>query len=305
MQITIATRRSPLALRQAEQVAAALEAAEPGLSTALLPLSTRGDELQDRALAPLGGKGLFIKALEQALDDGRAQLAAHSLKDVPTELAPGFVLAAVMARADPRDVLVTREAGGLDALPRGARVGTASLRRQALLLHARPDLDVVTLRGSVETRLARLDAGELDAVVLAAAGLARLGIARGEALAPELMLPASGQGTIALEARAGDDETLELAAKLEDSAARTAATAERAFCRALGASCASPVAAYATVNGARIHLRVRVASADGKTMFAAEREAAAADAAKIGVELALELLAQGAGELLGTDNEKA
>ncbi len=303
MQVTIATRRSPLALRQAERVAAAFEAAEPDLSAVLLPLSTRGDELLDRALAPLGGKGLFIKALEQALSDGRARLAAHSLKDVPTELAPGFVLAAVMVRDDPRDVLVARKAGGLDSLPPGARVGTASLRRRAQLLHARPDLDVVTLRGSVETRLARLDAGELDAVVLAAAGLARLGIARGEALAPELMLPASGQGAIALEACAEDAEILALAARLDDRAARITATAERAFCRALGASCASPVAAYASVSGARIHLRVRVADADGTKMLAGERTAAAEDAAKTGIALALELLARGAGELIGDDQK--
>lgn len=302
MRVTVATRRSPLALRQAEQVATELEAAEPGLSAALLPLSTRGDELMDRALAPLGGKGLFIKALEQALEDGRARLAAHSLKDMPAELATGFVLAAVMARADPRDVLIARDAQGLDALSPGARVGTASLRRRAQLLHARPDLNVITLRGSVQTRLARLDAGELDAVVLAAAGLARLGIARGEPLAPNVMLPASGQGAIALEARAADADILVLASKLEDSAARTAATAERAFCRALGASCASPVAAYATVSGSRVHLRVRVADVDGTRMLAAEREATAEDAAKTGVELALELLAHGAGELIGGDD---
>lgn len=305
MMIRIATRASPLALHQAERAAAELAAVESGLETELLPLSTRGDELTDRALAPLGGKGLFIKALEQALEDGRARLAAHSLKDVPAELASGFALAAVMARDDPHDALVARGPGGLDALPRGARVGTASLRRRAQLLHARPDLDVLVLRGGVQTRLARLDAGDFDAVVLAAAGLARLGIERGEPIAPELMLPASGQGAIALEARADDADILALAARLDDPAARAAASAERAFCRTLGASCASPVAAYAAVREGRLRLRVRVLSADGARLLAGEREAAVEEAAKAGHELALELLARGAAALLDDDGEEA
>ncbi|MGH8427685.1 MAG: hydroxymethylbilane synthase [Gammaproteobacteria bacterium] len=303
MRFTLATRRSPLALRQAEEVAAALAEDHGDFAIELLPLSTRGDELLDRALAPLGGKGLFIKALELALEDGRARLAVHSLKDVPTELSPGFVLAAVTRRSDPHDVLITQDDADFDSLPRGARIGTASLRRQAQLLAARPDLEVVTLRGGVETRIARLDAGELDAIVLAAAGLARLGIARGVPLSEEVMLPASGQGTIALETRADDAQALAIAAAVEDPAARIAAEAERAFCHALGASCASPVSAYATIKEGRVQLRVRVAAADGSQVLAGERAGRGSDAAELGRELARELLARGAGELIGRHGE--
>ncbi|MGH8162639.1 MAG: hydroxymethylbilane synthase, partial [Gammaproteobacteria bacterium] len=197
MKLVIATRRSPLARRQAETVASALVAAHGEFDVELLALSSRGDEITDRALAPLGGKGLFVTRLERALVERQARLAVHSLKDVPSELPPGFALAAIPIRADPRDVLIVHQDSGIRALgdlPTGAKVGTASLRRQAQLLHARPDLDVVVLRGSVETRLARIDTCELDATVLAAAGLERLGITRGIPLAPEVMLPAPGQG---------------------------------------------------------------------------------------------------------------
>ncbi|MGH7057134.1 MAG: hydroxymethylbilane synthase [Acetobacteraceae bacterium] len=303
MRFTLATRKSPLALRQAEEVAAALATARSDIEIELLPLSTRGDELLDRALAPLGGKGLFIKALELALEDGRARLAVHSLKDVPTALSPGFALAAVTRRANPHDVLIARDDADLDSLPRGARIGTASLRRQAQLLAARPDLAIVTLRGSVETRIARLDAGELDGIVLAAAGLARLGIARGLPLSEEIMLPASGQGTIVLETRADDVQALAVAGAIDDPAARTAAEAERAFCHALGASCASPVAAYAMIKEGYVRLRVWVAAADGSRILAGERAGPGAQAAALGRELARELLACGAGELIGRHEE--
>lgn len=300
MRLALATRRSPLALRQAEFVAAALRERVPGLEPELLALSTRGDELLDRALAPLGGKGLFIKALEAALVSGRARIAVHSLKDVPAELESGFALAAVPARADPRDVLISPHGPGLADLPHGARVGTASLRRQAQLLAARPDLEIVTLRGSVQTRLARLDGGELDAVVLAAAGLARLGISRGAPLAPEVMLPACGQGALGLEVRADDAEAAAAAAALEDPAARSAATAERGFCRALGATCASPVAAYAVTSARMLHLRVRVASVDGTCVLSESAEGAPESAHELGVRLARALLARGAGALVET-----
>ncbi|MGA7966255.1 MAG: hydroxymethylbilane synthase [Gammaproteobacteria bacterium] len=298
MRIAIATRRSPLAMRQSEWVATALCAAQPGLETELLEMSTRGDELLDRRLAPLGGKGLFIKALEEALESGRARLAVHSLKDVPAQLSQGFVLAAIPVRADPRDVLVSRYGPALEDLPRGARVGTASLRRQAQLLAARPDLRVETVRGSVQTRLSKVDDETLDAVVLAAAGLERLGLARGAPLPVELMLPASGQGALALEIRVDDAELAAVALKIEDAAARAAARAERAFCKRLGASCAAPVAAYATVAAQRVHLRVLVAAADGSKVLAEEGESGVEEAVSLGEYLADEMLARGAAPLI-------
>lgn len=297
--ITLVTRKSRLARHQSELAAAALRAARPGLDIKVLPFSTRGDEINDRALAPLGGKGLFVSALEAVLDSGHAQLAVHSLKDVPSELAPGFTLPAILERADPRDVLVARnEATTIAGLPQGARVGTASLRRQAQLLHARPDLDIRLVRGSVQTRLGRLDAGELDAIVLAAAGLARLGIERGTAVDPAVMLPASGQGAIAIETRESDAAPTALAAEVDDREARIAATAERAFCHALGASCTSPVGALATITGETVTLAVRVLPADGSDMLAATRRAPVAAAGGLGRELARELLERGAGEWL-------
>jgi len=296
--LALATRRSPLAMVQAEEVSAALRERRPGLEVELVAMSTRGDETLDRALAPIGGKGLFIKALEVALEAGRARIAVHSLKDLPAVLERGFSLAAVPARHDPRDVLISPHGPDIGSLPRGARVGTASLRRQAQLLAARPDLEVVTLRGSVQTRLARLDAGELDATVLAAAGLARLGIERGTPLAPEVMLPASGQGALGLEVLADDPEAAELARGLEDPDARLAATAERAFCRELGATCASPVAAYATIAGGRVRLTVRVAAADGSRVLEDAGEAAPDGAMTLGGRLARNLLERGAGDLI-------
>lgn len=297
--LTLVTRKSALALRQTELVAEALRSAHPGLAIEVLPHSTRGDEIKDRALAPLGGKGLFVSALEAVLESGRAGLAVHSLKDVPSELAEGFALSAILARADPRDVLVARDGvPTIAGLKRGARVGTASLRRQSQLLRARPDLDIRLARGSVQTRLARLDAGELDAIVLAVAGLARLGIERGTPLAPEVMLPASGQGAIAIEARVNEASLADLASAVDDRAARIAATAERAFCRALGATCTSPVGALATVTNETVRLDVRVLPADGTDELAAQREASVAEAASLGRELARELLDRGAGRWL-------
>ena len=298
MNIALATRRSPLAMVQAEEISAALRERHPDLEVELVAMSTRGDEMLDRALAPLGGKGLFIKALEAALESGRARIAVHSLKDLPAVLEPGFALAAVPARHDPRDVLISRHGPDVDSLPRGARVGTASLRRQAQLLAVRPDLDVVTLRGSVQTRLARLDAGELDATVLAAAGLARLGIDRGTPIDPSVMVPASGQGALGLEVIARDEEAAELALGLEDAGARVVAAAERGFCRALGATCASPVAAYATVDGGRVRLVARVAATDGSRMLEESGEVDLDAAAALGEKLAKRLLGRGAGAFI-------
>lgn len=298
MRVVIATRKSPLAIYQSEWVAAALRKAHPGLETELLELSTRGDEMLDRRLAPLGGKGLFIKALEDALESGRAHLAVHSLKDVPAELPAGFALAAIPERANPCDALISRHGSSLNELPHGARVGTASLRRQAQLLAARPDLRIGTVRGSVQTRLAKTDSGDFDAVVLAMAGLHRLQLERGAALAPEVMLPASGQGALGLEIREDDAELAALLEKIENREARLAARAERAFCRHLGASCAAPVAAYAEVHDERLRLRVRVLAADGGRVLAADAEAGTDEGAALGQRLAVEMLERGAGPLI-------
>lgn len=298
MRVVIATRRSPLALWQARWVAAALQQARAGLEVELLELSTRGDELLDRRLAPLGGKGLFIKTLEDALESGRADLAVHSLKDVPAEMPAGFELAAIPARADPRDALVSRHGPALADLPQGARVGTASLRRQAQLLAARPDLRIETVRGSVQTRLGKTDSGELDAVILAVAGLSRLEIDRGSPLPAETMLPASGQGALGIEIRAGHEDVAALLKDIEDADARTAARAERAFCKALGASCAAPVAAHARVAAGTVELKVRVLAADGSKVLESGGTAPTEAAAGLGRELAADMLARGAGPLV-------
>ena len=226
--LRIATRKSPLALWQSEHVAARLRAAHPGLEVALVPLSTRGDEVLDRSLAAIGGKGLFLKELELAMERGEADCAVHSLKDVPMELEPGFVLPAVLERADPADAFVSNRFDGLDTLPHGARVGTSSLRRQAQLRARRPDLELRDLRGNVNTRLAKLDAGEYDAIVLACAGLLRLGLdARIRArLAPPEWLPAPAQAVVAAECRAGDARTIALLSVLEDAPTRIRIEAE-------------------------------------------------------------------------------
>ncbi len=298
MRVVIATRRSPLALWQARWVAAELQKIRPGLDVELLELSTRGDELLDRRLAPLGGKGLFIKTLEDALENGCADLAVHSLKDVPAEMPPGFELAAIPRRADPRDALVSRHGPALDDLPRGARVGTASLRRQAQLLAARPDLQIETVRGSVQTRLGKTDSGELDAVILAMAGLSRLEIDRGSPLPTETMLPSSGQGALGIEIRSDNDALATLLNGIEDTDARIAARAERAFCKALGASCAAPVAAHAQVDSGSVVLKVRVLAADGSKVLECEGTAHVDGAGELGRELAADMLARGAGPLI-------
>ena len=222
----------------------------------------------------------------------------HSLKDVPAEMPSGFELAAIPARADPRDALVSRHGAALADLPQGARIGTASLRRQAQLLAARPDLQIETVRGSVQTRLGKADSGELDAVILAAAGLSRLEIDRGSPLPMETMLPASGQGTLGIEIRAGNHAVAALLAEIEDADARIAAGAERAFCRALGASCAAPVAAYAQVAAGRVELKVRVLAADGSKVLESDGSVTGDSAAHLGQELAAEMLARGAGPLI-------
>lgn len=299
--LVIATRKSRLALWQAEHVAALLRRAHPGLAVELLPMSTKGDRILDRSLAAIGGKGLFIKELEAALEDGRAHLAVHSMKDVPGDLPAGMTLGAMLPRADPRDALITRGAAGLGELPRGARLGTASLRRRAQLLASRPDLDITTLRGNVETRLKRLDDGELDAIVLAAAGLARLGLeARIAALLdPSVSLPAVGQGVIGIECRTDDAAARAAIGVLNDPAAQVAVSAERAFARRLGGSCQSPIAAFAELEpGGRLTLEGLVAEPDGSRLIRDSISGNAADAEGLGDRLAGQVLAAGAGELL-------
>jgi len=298
--LRIATRKSQLALWQAEHVATLLRRAHPGLQVELVPMSTKGDRIQDRSLAAIGGKGLFIKELEVALEDGRADIAVHSMKDVPGDLPPGLTIATVLPRADPRDALLAAGAERVQDLPHGARVGTSSLRRQAQLLAARPDLKIEALRGNVDTRLRRLDGGELDAIILACAGLIRLGwesriTAR---LAPTDCLPAVSQGIIGIECRTEDATARALLAVLNDAPTRTAMDAERAFAGRLGGSCQSPIAAHATLQDDRLTLHGLVAEPDGSRLLRDSITGDAADAAQLGAQLAERVMAAGAGTLL-------
>ena len=296
--LRIATRKSPLALWQTEHVAARLRAAHPGLHVELVPMSARGDEVLDRSLAAIGGKGLFLKELEVAMQRGQADCAVHSLKDVPMVLEPGFALPAILARADHADAFVSNRFDNIDALPQGAVVGTSSLRRQAQLRSRRPDLDLRDLRGNVNTRLAKLDAGDYDAIVLACAGLARLGFEariRGRLDAP-VWLPAPAQGAIAIECRDDTPETLALLAALDDAATRECVEAERAMNRALHGSCHVPVAAFARREGTTLHLQGLVGSAsDGRVVRA---ESTGADREALGLEVAQRLLSQGARDFI-------
>jgi hydroxymethylbilane synthase len=298
--LRIATRKSQLALWQAEHVAALLRGAHPGLEIELVPMVTQGDRIQDRSLAAIGGKGLFIKELEVALEDDRADIAVHSMKDLPGDLPAGLTIGAVLERADARDALLTASAGGLDDLPRGARVGTSSLRRQAQLLAARPDLNVEGLRGNVDTRLRRLDGGDMDAILLACAGLIRLGLesritAR---LDPKTFLPAVAQGVIGIECRGADSRTLRLVTVLESQDTRIVMDAERAFAHRLGGSCQSPIAAYARLEGGRLLLDGLVAEPDGSRLVRDTVSGSVDDPAALGRLLAERILDAGAGPLL-------
>lgn len=299
--LRIATRRSPLALWQAEHVAALLRAAHPGLAVELVPMTTRGDEIVDRPLATLGGKGLFLKELEVAMLEGRADLAVHSLKDVPAELEPGFALPAILPRADAADAFVSNRHAGLADLPHGAKVGTSSLRRQAQLRALRPDLQLLDLRGNVGTRLAKLDAAHYDAIVLACAGLERLDLAariRSRLAAPG-WLPAPGQAAIAVEARADQPRTLALLAALDDADTRREVGAERAMNHALGGSCTVPVGAWCTVTEHGLHLCGLVGDASSGRLLRAQADGE--DAEALGRAVAQALFAQGAAEFLGAD----
>ncbi|MEH6422013.1 hydroxymethylbilane synthase [Pseudomonas sp. CGJS7] len=298
--LRIATRKSPLALWQSEHVADRLRAAHPGLAVELVPMSTRGDEVLDRSLAAIGGKGLFLKELELAMQRGEADCAVHSLKDVPMELEPGFALPAILERADYADAFVSNAFDGIDALPTGARVGTSSLRRQAQLRALRPDLELRDLRGNVNTRLGRLDAGEYDAIILACAGLQRLGLdARIRArLQSPYWLPAPAQGAIAIECRDEDLATRALCAALDHADTRTCVEAERAMNRALHGSCHVPVAAYARLDGEHLRLDGQVGSASDGRAVRAHGEGRGDAPECLGIEVAQLLLDQGAGEFI-------
>jgi hydroxymethylbilane synthase len=298
--LRIATRKSALALWQAEHVAGLLRTAHPGLAVELVPLSTKGDEILDQPLATIGGKGLFLKELEVAMLDGRADLAVHSLKDVPAQLEEHFVLAAILARADAADAFVSARYADLAALPQGAKVGTSSLRRQAQLRAARPDVQLLDLRGNVGTRLAKLDAGQYDAIVLACAGLERLGLGahiRSRLAAPG-WLPAPGQAAIAIESRVDQPVVRALLAVLDDPRTRREVGAERAMNLALGGSCTVPVAAWCTSTAGGLHLRGLVGDADGGRLLRAEAEGHDGDA--VGRQVAQALFDQGAAEFLGS-----
>lgn len=298
--LRIATRQSPLALWQARHVADLLTATHRGLRVELVKMVTEGDRILDRALNTAGGKGLFIKELEQGLLDGRADLAVHSMKDVPAELPPGFELPVFCAAADPRDALVSNLAGSIDALPAGARVGTASLRRGCQLLARRPDLQRVLIRGNVQTRLARLDRGECDALLLAAAGLDRLGLGGriAQRLPVDVMLPAVTQGVLGLECRAGDTAVSSLLAPLHEPATALRVRAERAFAARLGGGCHTPLAAHAVLDGERLALTGLVGSPDGRRVLRETLDGPAAQAQALGLRLAERLLAQGADDIL-------
>lgn len=294
----IATRRSQLALWQAEHVAARMEAA--GARVELLPMVTQGDRILDVPLAKIGGKGLFVKELEAAMLEGRADLAVHSIKDVPMELPPGLSIAAILTREDPRDAFVSNTCSTLAALPQGARVGTSSLRRQCQLRALRPDLELRDLRGNVNTRLARLDAGDYDAIILAAAGLRRLEMSAriAEAIGPEVLLPAVGQGAIGIEARDDDQELRDLLALLHDADTASCVLAERALNRALQGGCQVPIAAHAVLQGDTLDLRALVGTVDGSRVLRAEARGPRSAPEPLGESVAAELLAGGAAEIL-------
>ena len=294
----IATRESRLALWQAEHVKALLE--QRGHQVSLLGMTTKGDQILDRSLSKVGGKGLFVKELEVALEEGHADLAVHSLKDVPMDLPGGFALACVMEREDPRDAFVSNRYGALADLPQGAVVGTSSLRRVVLLRSLRPDLRIEPLRGNLYTRLRKLDDGNYDGIVLAAAGLKRLGLGQRirNIFEPEQMLPAAGQGALGIEVRANRSDLLEILSPLAHQATWLAVSAERAVSRAMGGSCSMPLAAFATFSGEYLQLRAAWGDPDSAAaLVRAQSASAAADlgrAAELGAQVAAQLRAAGA-----------
>ena len=298
--LRIATRKSALAMWQANHVQGLLREAHAGIEIELVPIVTEGDRIVDRPLAEIGGKGLFLKELEYAMLNGDADLAVHSMKDVPAGMAAGLVLDAVLPRANPFDALVSRNNHSLAELPAGSRVGTSSLRRRSQLLALRPDLVVNDLRGNVDTRLRKLDEGQYDAIILACAGLQRLGW--GERITETLKLPgwlpASTQGIICLQCRQDDTRTRALIEPLADADTMVVASAERAVAQVLEATCQVPLAVYAVLENGTVRLNSMVSSVDGKLAIRAEGEAPAADAVALGEQVAADLLKNGAGEII-------
>ena len=299
-QLTIASRESRLAMWQAEHVRAALQQLYPECEVRILGMTTKGDQILDRTLSKVGGKGLFVKELETALQDGRADLAVHSMKDVPADLPVEFALPVVMKREDPRDAFVSNVFAGLADLPAGSIVGTSSLRREAQIRKAYPALTVQPLRGNLDTRLGKLDRGEYAAIILAAAGLKRLGLAeRIRSILPSTAsLPAAGQGALGIETRADRADVAAWLAPLNHDETQACVTAERAVSRALGGSCSVPLAAYGVIEGSLIVLRARVGAPDGSRMLETEVQGAAGDAVALGERAAMELRKQGADVIL-------
>ena len=300
MQLRIVSRNSPLALWQAGYVQARLRVAQPGLDVLIQGVTTTADRFLNQPLSAIGGKGLFVKELEQALLDGSADLAVHSLKDVPVLLPDGLELPVILKREDVRDALISNRFGGMDELPRGARIGTSSLRRRCQLLALRPDLEVRELRGNVGTRLGRLDAGDLDAIVLAAAGVLRLGLEQRvcEYLAPDRMLPAIGQGAMGIECRSGDQRVLELIQALHDVPTAQCVTAERAVNRTLFGGCHVPIAGLARITATGLELEALVGTLDGRRMLRDRIHGLPETAEALGRELGMRLLDQGAADIL-------
>lgn len=298
--LKIATRQSPLALWQAEYIRSCLEGRYTDLKVELVTFVTQGDKILDTPLAKIGGKGLFVKELEAALLDGRADLAVHSMKDVPMALPEGLSLAVICEREDPFDAFVSNHYAHFDDLPQGAKVGTSSLRRKCQILKHRPDLEIIDLRGNVGTRLSKLDQGLYDAIILASAGLKRLGLEERirHALPAQVSLPAVGQGALGLECRTDDQQVLDLIQPLLHVETSACVRAERAFNAYLEGGCQVPIAGYATLHADVLHLEGRVGSVDGSQLLVASLQGAVTDAEQLGETLAQRLLDQGAGELL-------
>ena len=305
--LIIASRESRLALWQAEHVRAALQQLYPQCAVSVLGLTTRGDQILDRALSKVGGKGLFVKELEQALLDGRADLAVHSMKDVPADLGDEFTLAATLQREDPRDAFVSSAYAGLADMPAGAVVGTSSLRREAQIRKHYPHLKIMPLRGNLDTRLRKLDNGDYGAIVLAAAGLKRLGMADRirSVLTPTESLPAAGQGALAIETVAGRPELQAWLAPLNHAETDACVLAERTISRELGGSCSVPLAAYAVVEAGQLRLRACIAQVDGSGMIETEMTGAPADALALGLAASKELRARGADKIIAALKEQA
>ncbi|MGB0721647.1 MAG: hydroxymethylbilane synthase [Gammaproteobacteria bacterium] len=298
--IRIATRKSALALWQTEHVAARLKEAHPGITVELLPMSTQGDKILDSPLSKIGGKGLFVKELELGILEGRADIAVHSMKDVPVEFPDGLHLSVIMDREDPYDAFVSNDHASLDELPQGARLGTSSLRRQAQVSALRPDLEILSLRGNVNTRLAKLDAGEYDAIILACAGLKRLGFHDRirSTLTSEQSLPAIGQGAIGIECRGEDPEINALLAPLNDADTFDRVMAERAMNDRLQGGCQVPIAGFAELDGDTLSMRGLVGEPDGSRLLRAAISGPRSEAVSLGARLADDLLEQGAGDIL-------